>query len=421
MENLFENDTSLAQSLRPKDLDEFLGQTHLLKRDGTIYKSIVNAKLKSVIFYGPPGVGKTTLAKIIASYYKANFEILNAVLCGVPELRKVIDRAIEDKKRGMETLLFVDEVHRWNKAQQDALLPVLEDNTIKFVGATVENPFFYIIKPLLSRSLLLTLHPLSKDDLGKLFDRAIDYYKKSKNKEIVFDMDTKELIINLSQKDARYLLNIIELIAESSEKDILKLSIDDLDGIIEKKLLFDRSSDQHYDTISAFIKSIRGSDPDAAIYYLSLMLDSGEDPRFIARRLIILASEDVGLADPYAITIATSTLDAINFVGLPEAEINLAHATVYLACAPKSNTAYMALNKAKKSIKDEQILKIPEHLKNIHTEDLKNRYLYPHDFPEHFVKQRYLSEKRKFYHPSDVGFEKKIKERLQKLWGDDDT
>ncbi|MGC8482979.1 MAG: replication-associated recombination protein A [Thermodesulfobium sp.] len=420
MENLFENDTSLAQSLRPKDLDEFLGQSHLLKRDGTIYKGIVNAKLKSVILYGPPGIGKTTLAKIIASYSKANFEILNAVLSGVPELRKVIDRAIEDKKRGMETLLFVDEVHRWNKAQQDALLPVLEDSTIKFVGATVENPFFYIIKPLLSRSLLLTLHPLSKDDLGKLFDRAIEYYKKFKNKEITFDLQTKDLIINLSQKDARYLLNIVELIVDSSDTDKLKLSIDDLDGIIEKKLLLDRSSDQHYDTISAFIKSIRGSDPDAAIYYLALMLDSGEDPRFIARRLIILASEDIGLADPYAITIATSILDAVNFVGLPEAEINLAHATVYLACAPKSNTAYMALNNAKKSIKDEQILKIPEHLKNIHTEDLKNRYLYPHDFPEHFVKQRYLSENRKFYHPSDVGFEKKIKERLLKLWGDNE-
>jgi len=419
MESLFESETSLAKLLQPRNLDEFLGQGHLLKKDGVIYKSIVNAKLKSVILYGPPGVGKTTLAKIIASYSKANFEILNAVLSGLPEFRKIIDKAVENKKRGIDTLLFVDEVHRWNKAQQDALLPVLEDNTIKFVGATVENPFFYIIKPLLSRSLLLTLHPLSKDDLEKLFYRAIDYYKKSKNKEIVFDKETKDLIINLSQKDARYLLNIIELIAESSGENIVKLSKNSLEGIIEKKLLFDRSSDQHYDTISAFIKSIRGSDPDAAIYYLALMLDSGEDPRFIARRLIILASEDIGLADPYAITIATSTLDAINFVGLPEAEINLAHATVYLACAPKSNTAYMALNKAKKSIKDEQILKIPEHLKNIHTEDLKNRYLYPHDFPEHFVKQRYLSEKRKFYYPSDVGFEKKIKERLQKLWGNE--
>ncbi|WP_448590269.1 replication-associated recombination protein A [Thermodesulfobium sp.] len=419
MESLFESETSLAKLLQPRNLDEFLGQGHLLKKDGVIYKSIVNAKLKSVILYGPPGVGKTTLAKIIASYSKANFEILNAVLSGLPEFRKIIDKAVENKKRGIDTLLFVDEVHRWNKAQQDALLPVLEDNTIKFVGATVENPFFYIIKPLLSRSLLLTLHPLSKDDLEKLFYRAIDYYKKSKNKEIVFDKETKDLIINLSQKDARYLLNIIELIAESSEENIVKLSKNSLEGIIEKKLLFDRSSDQHYDTISAFIKSIRGSDPDAAIYYLALMLDSGEDPRFIARRLIILASEDIGLADPYAITIATSTLDAINFVGLPEAEINLAHATVYLACAPKSNTAYMALNNAKKSIKDEQILKIPEHLKNIHTEDLKNRYLYPHDFPEHFVKQRYLSEKRKFYYPSDVGFEKKIKERLQKLWGNE--
>ena len=419
MESLFESETSLAKLLQPRNLDEFLGQGHLLKKDGVIYKSIVNAKLKSVILYGPPGVGKTTLAKIIASYSKANFEILNAVLSGLPEFRKIIDKAVENKKRGIDTLLFVDEVHRWNKAQQDALLPVLEDNTIKFVGATVENPFFYIIKPLLSRSLLLTLHPLSKDDLEKLFYRAIDYYKKSKNKEIVFDKETKDLIINLSQKDARYLLNIIELIAESSGENIVKLSKNSLEGIIEKKLLFDRSSDQHYDTISAFIKSIRGSDPDAAIYYLALMLGSGEDPRFIARRLIILASEDIGLADPYAITIATSTLDAINFVGLPEAEINLAHATVYLACAPKSNTAYMALNKAKKSIKDEQILKIPEHLKNIHTEDLKNRYLYPHDFPEHFVKQRYLSEKRKFYYPSDVGFEKKIKERLQKLWGNE--
>jgi putative ATPase len=419
MESLFESETSLAKLLQPRNLDEFLGQGHLLKKDGVIYKSIVNAKLKSVILYGPPGVGKTTLAKIIASYSKANFEILNAVLSGLPEFRKIIDKAVENKKRGIDTLLFVDEVHRWNKAQQDALLPVLEDNTIKFVGATVENPFFYIIKPLLSRSLLLTLHPLSKDDLEKLFYRAIDYYKKSKNKEIVFDKETKDLIINLSQKDARYLLNIIELIAESSGENIVKLSKNSLEGIIEKKLLFDRSSDQHYDTISAFIKSIRGSDPDAAIYYLALMLDSGEDPRFIARRLIILASEDIGLADPYAITIATSTLDAINFVGLPEAEINLAHATVYLACAPKSNTAYMALNNAKKSIKDEQILKIPEHLKNIHTEDLKNRYLYPHNFPEHFVKQRYLSEKRKFYYPSDVGFEKKIKERLQKLWGDE--
>ncbi|AWB10451.1 putative ATPase [Thermodesulfobium acidiphilum] len=419
MENLFESELSLSQAICPKNLDEFLGQSHLLRKDGTIYKSIINAKLKSVILYGPPGVGKTTLARIIASYSKANFETLNAVLSGVPELRKIIEKAIEDKKRGIETLLFVDEVHRWNKAQQDALLPVLEDNSIRFVGATVENPFFYIIKPLLSRSLLLTLHPLSKDDLGKLFDRAINYYKKSKNKEIIFDLQTKELIINLAQKDARYLLKIIELIVESSEEDTIKLSKNDLDGIIEKKLLFDKSSDQHYDTISAFIKSIRGSDPDAAIYYLALMLNSGEDPRFIARRLIILASEDIGMADPYAITIAVATLDAINFVGLPEAEINLAHATVYLACAPKSNSAYMALNKAKKSIQDEEILKIPEHLKNIHTEDLKNRYLYPHDFPEHFVRQRYLSQNKKFYYPSDVGFEKKIKERLQKLWGEE--
>ncbi|AEE14751.1 AAA ATPase central domain protein [Thermodesulfobium narugense DSM 14796] len=419
MKNLFESEISLSQAIRPKNLDEFLGQSHLLRKDGTIYKSIVNAKLRSVILYGPPGVGKTTLAKIIASYSKANFEILNAVLSGVPELRKIIEKAIDDKKRGIETLLFVDEVHRWNKAQQDALLPVLEDNTIRFVGATVENPFFYIIKPLLSRSLLLTLHPLNKEDLSKLFDRAINYYKRYKNKEIIFDMQTKELIINLAQKDARYLLNIIELIVESSEEDTIRLSKDALDGIIEKKLLFDKSSDQHYDTISAFIKSIRGSDPDAAIYYLALMLNSGEDPRFIARRLIILASEDIGMADPYAITIAVSTLDAVNFVGLPEAEINLAHATVYLACAPKSNTAYIALNNAKKSIQDEEILKIPEHLKNIHTEDLKNRYLYPHDFPDHFVRQRYLSENKKFYYPSDVGFEKKIKERIQKLWGDE--
>ncbi|WP_346879205.1 replication-associated recombination protein A [Clostridium sp. UBA7791] len=419
----------LAQRLKPSNLDEFVGQDHILAKDKLLYRSIKGDRITSLIFYGPPGVGKTSLAKIIAKTTKCNYVELNAVTSGIKDIKNVIDEATREiSMSGKKTILFIDEIHRFNKTQQDSLLPHVEKGIVTLVGATTENPFFEVNKALLSRSMIFKLELLSKENIVSLLNRALKDRKLGYGSiNIKLYKEAEEFICDNAVGDGRRALNALELAVLTTNKredGIIHITLDVVEECMQKKqVTYDKSGDYHYDIISAFIKSIRGSDPDASVHYLARMLSGGEDPEFIARRLVISASEDIGNADPYALLIANAALNAVKFIGMPEARIPLAQATIYLAGAPKSNASYNAINLALEDIEKEEVGRVPLHLRgnNYSGSNILNegsRYKYPHDYENHYVKQQYMPKellKKKYYTPTSMGYEKRIKDRLDTL------
>lgn len=400
----------LAERMRPKTLRDFAGQATVL--NGALGKMISQGQIPSLIFFGAPGTGKTTLAKIIANVTSSKFVKVNAALSGVTELRNLVKEAEDQRKfYGRRTILFVDEIHRFNKGQQDFLLPYVEDGRLTLIGATTENPFFEVNAALLSRVKIVRLEKLSPDDVKKILRRAID----SEYKNFPVEERALEIIADFADGDARTALNLLEQAAFTE-----KISVESLRELLGEKIRrYDKGGDVHFDTASAFIKSMRGSDPDAAIFYLAKMIDGGEDLKFIARRIVICAAEDVGNADPQALILANAAAQAAQFVGLPEARIILAQAVTYIATAPKSNAAYLAIDKALADVKTSDD-EIPKHLRDTHYKGAKTfgngiGYKYPHDFPNHFVRQQYLPDKKisaKYYEPTEQGFESTIKKRL---------
>ena len=415
--------------MRPKSLDEFVGQEHLLG-PGKLLRGIVQAgKLHSLILWGPPGSGKTTLARILASAAGATCVQFSAVTSGVKDLKKVIQEAEELHRLGKPTVLFIDEIHHFNKAQQDNFLPHVERGTLILIGATTENPSFEVISPLLSRCQVLVLNTLSADDVRTVVDRALqDPQRGLGTWKLDISAEAREFIIQQSQGDCRVALNALETAAVLAREDAAHKSIE-LNHVQEalqrKPLQYDKAGEEHYNVISAFIKSLRGSDPDAALYWLMRMIEAGEDPLFIARRMIIFASEDIGNADPQALQVAVAAKDAVHFVGLPEGRIPLAQATTYLATAPKSNASYKAMLAAAKDVEDKGALPVPLHLRNAPTPLMEKLgygkdYKYAHNFPDHIVEQEHLPKElsgRKYYSPSESGHEKQIQDRL-KSWGE---
>ena len=406
----------LAVRMRPRSLAEVVGHRHILAEGCLLPRLVSTNSFGSLIFYGPPGCGKTTLADVIARQTNSRFVKINAVLSNVAQLRDEL--AAARYRRGERTILFIDEIHRFNKAQQDLLLPDVEDGNVRLIGVTTQNPGFYINAPLLSRSHLFKLEPLSSDDIAKVLRRALENTERGLGNFNCRASDAVLLdIANICDGDLRRALNALEtmVLAAGGNSD---LSEDDIKVFAkERRVRYDADEDEHYNTISAFIKSVRGCDPDAAMYWLAKMLAGGEDPRFIARRLVILASEDVGLADPRALPIANAAFDAVERVGLPECELNLAHATIFLACAPKSNSATMALARAKELIRGEPVQPVPLHLRDSHTSlnrKLGNGadYIYPHDCPNHISGQEYMPRPAQIYRPTDYGAEKQVAERL---------
>ena len=408
---LFKSETlkePLAYRLCPRTLDEYVGQEHILGEGKLLRRAIESDRVTSLILYGPPGTGKTALARVIASKTKAHFEWLNAATAGLDELRKIIRSAKLRRVKGIRTILFLDEIHRFNKLQQDALLPDVEEGNIILIAATVENPFFYVNSALLSRSQVFELKPLTETDILGILNNALkDSERGLGNLKITVDEDALAHIARMSDGDARRALSALEiavLTTPPDENGNIKINLQIAEESIQKKVIvYDKKGDQHYDTISAFIKSMRGSDPDAAVYYLAKMLYAGEDPRFIARRIVICASEDVGNADPMALVIATSALRAVEFIGMPEARIPLAQAAIYVAKASKSNASYMAIEAALEDIKTEQTMDVPDHLKDSSYPGAKKLghgegYKYPHDYGGH-VEQDYLQKKKKYYNP----------------------
>jgi len=398
----------LAYRMCPMDLNEYVGQKHILS-DGKLLRRAIEAdRITSLILHGPPGIGKTALARIIAERTKAHFEWLNAATIGLDELRKVIQQARARKKQGNRTIVFLDEIHRFNKLQQDALLPDVEEGNIILIAATVENPFFYVNSTLLSRSQVFQLKPLEKEELLEIMRRAVnDKEHGLGNLGIIADEDALSHIAEMSDGDARKVLSALEIASLTTLPDSdgrIRITLKIAEESIQKKhIVYDKKGDQHYDTISAFIKSMRGSDPDAAIYYMAKMLYAGEDPRFIARRIVICASEDVGNADPMALVVATSALRAVEFIGMPEAKIPLAQAAIYVAKAPKSNACYKAIESAMEDVEKEQTMEVPDHLKDSHYPGAKKLghgkdYKYPHDYGG-YVEQEYLPKKKKYYKP----------------------
>ncbi|MCR5002077.1 MAG: replication-associated recombination protein A [Lachnospiraceae bacterium] len=425
-----EKESPLAARLRPTTLDEVVGQQHIIGRDKLLYRSIKADKLSSMIFYGPPGTGKTTLAKVIANTTGSEFTQLNATVAGKKDMEAVTDKARDNL--GMynkKTILFIDEIHRFNKGQQDYLLPFVEDGTIILIGATTENPYFEVNGALLSRSLIFELKPLSKGDIGELIRRAIyDEAKGMGSYGAVIDDDAADFLADMANGDARAALNAIEigvLTTDRSQDGKIHITLDVAQECIQKRAIkYDKTGDNHYDTISAFIKSMRGSDPDAAVYYLARMLSAGEDIKFIARRIMICASEDVGMADPQALQVAVAASLAVERVGMPEARILLSQAAVYVATAPKSNASYLAINEAMDMVEKGETYPIPRHLQNVHAdsagEEREQGYLYAHDYPNHYVNQQYLPYElngKEFYKPTGNGYEVKIKEHMRKLKG----
>ena len=425
-QNTMKDESPLASRLRPQTLDEVVGQQHIIGKDKLLYRAIMADKLSSIVFYGPPGTGKTTLAKVIAHTTSADFVQLNATVAGKKDMEEVIGKAKDNLGMyGRKTILFVDEIHRFNKGQQDFLLPFVEDGTIILIGATTENPYFEVNGALISRSIIFELKPLDKSDIKVILNRAV--YDKEKgmgslNAEI--DDDALDFLADISNGDARNALNAIELgvlTTKPSEDGKIHINLAIAEQCIQRRTLkYDKDGDNHYDTISAFIKSMRGSDPDAAVYYLARMLHAGEDIKFIARRIMICASEDVGNADPQALVVAVNACLAVERLGMPEARIPLAQAATYVACAPKSNAAYLAINKALDVVEHEESYSIPPHLqdasyKNAGKLGHGEGYKYAHDYPNHYVKQQYLPTKLMdmvFYEPTDNGYEKRIKEHL---------
>lgn len=419
-------DLPLAARMRPKTLDEFTGQSHIIAPGKLLRRAIEADRLTSLILYGPPGSGKTSLAYCISSVTKAEFASINATTSNVDELRKVILRAKQLKNlSGKKTILFIDEIHRFNKAQQDCLLPDVEEANVILIGATVHNPFFALLAPLLSRSLVFELKPLSTDEIMAILDNAIkDKSRGLGSLKIKFQKGALEFLSKTSDGDARRALSALEVGALTTPKDksgFVNFDLPVAEESIQKKIvLYDHDEDAHYDTASAFIKSMRGSDPDAALYWLAKMLYAGEDPRFIARRICICAAEDVGNADPQALVLANAALQISEFVGLPECRIPLAQAAVYVACAPKSNAAYLGIEKAAEDVEKGRLLEVPEHLKDTHYKGAEKLghgkgYKYDHNFPGHYVKQEYFPSQAKYYQPTDIGYEAKIKARLENL------
>lgn len=398
----------LAYRMCPRTLEEYIGQNHILGKGKLLRRAIEADRITSLILYGPSGTGKTALARIIAEKTKAHFEWLNAATAGLDELRKVIQSARTRKAKDIRTILFLDEIHRFNKLQQDALLPDVEEGNITLIAATVENPFFYVNSALLSRSQVFELKPLTEEDILKIINSAIhDKERGLGTLKIIASEDALRHIAKMSGGDARKALSALEIAVLTTPPDSeagINITIQIAEESIQKKVIvYDKKGDQHYDTISAFIKSMRGSDPDAAVYYLAKMLYAGEDPRFIARRIVICASEDVGDADPMALVLATSALKAVEFIGVPEARIPLAQAAIYIAKAPKNNSCYKAIEEAMKDIESEQTMEVPNHLKDSHYPGAKKLghgegYKYPHDHGG-YVEQEYLPKKKKYYKP----------------------
>ena len=424
-----ENDSPLAMRLRPRTLEEVVGQQHIVGKDKLLYRAIKADKLSSIIFYGPPGTGKTTLAKVIANTTSADFCQINATVAGKKEMEDVVERAKNNLGMyGKKTILFVDEIHRFNKGQQDYLLPFVEDGTIVLVGATTENPYFEVNGALISRSIIFELKPLSKEDIKEILKRAV-YDKERGMGSYKADIDDEalEFLADIANGDARSALNAIELgilTTDRSDDGLIHIDLKKAEQFIQKRAVrYDKTGDNHYDTISAFIKSMRGSDPDAVSYYLAKMLYAGEDIKFIARRIMICASEDVGNADPYALVVATNAALAVERIGMPEARIILSQAALYVACAPKSNSCYMAVDKAMELVKTTKTAPVPAHLQDAHYKSASKLghgigYKYAHDYPNHYVKQQYLPdglEDVKFYEPTDNGYEKQIKTHLKKI------
>lgn len=423
-----EKESPLAKRLRPTTLDEVVGQKHIIGKDKLLYRAIMADKVSSVIFYGPPGTGKTTLAMVIANTTSAIFKSLNATTSGKKDMEAVVEEA--QKNYGMyqkKTILFIDEIHRFNKAQQDFLLPYVEDGTIVLIGATTENPYFEVNKALLSRSHIFRLEPLQKEDVEGLIERAVyDTEKGMGAYHADITDDAKDFLADASNGDARNALNAIELgilTTKPSEDGKIHITLEVAEECIQQRAIrFDKDGDSHYDTISAFIKSMRGSDPNGAVFYLAKMLEAGESVTFIARRIMICACEDVGLADPQAIQVAVACSQAVERVGMPEAQIILANAALYVAGAPKSNAVVNAIYSAMDMVRSKRTGAIPPYLRDAHYEGAKEfghvGYLYPHDYPENYVRQQYLPDEIKdavFYHPSDNGYEKSVKSRLEHL------
>jgi len=399
-----DNYIPLARLLQPLTLEEFYGQDKLTGKQSILRKFIDQDKLVSCIFYGPPGSGKSALARIIAHKTKSDFIPLNAVTARVEDLRKAFIRAENNKQRNIRTILFIDEIHRFNKMQQDGLLPALEEGVVTLIGTTTRNPFYSLIPPLRSRVLLFPFEKLTLEALTNILLRA------EKKEGLIVEKDAFEYLISFANGDARRMLNLLEASIIISGKKITKNT---LVQIIDKQaLLYDRDEDLHYDIISAFIKSVRGSDPDAALYWLARMLEGGEDPLFIARRLIILASEDIGLADRFSLLLAEAAYRAVDKIGMPEARIILAHTTIYMALQPKSNSSYLAIEKAVEYVKTQKSQEVPSYLRSSHPG--KKDYKYPHDFKYHYIKQDYMKEKIRFYQPDEqpLGEEKELKKRL---------
>lgn len=428
-ENTMEKESPLASRLRPRTLDEVVGQQHIIGKDKLLYRAIKADKLGSVIFYGPPGTGKTTLAKVIANTTQADFKQINATVAGKKDMEEVVTEAKNNMGMyGRRTILFVDEIHRFNKGQQDYLLPFVEDGTLTLIGATTENPYFEVNGALLSRSRIFELKPLEKDDIKQLIYRAVtDSERGMGTYRVKIEEDAADFLADTANGDARAALNAVELgvlTTERSEDGLIHIDLAAAQGCIQKRAVrYDKDGDNHYDTISAFIKSMRGSDPDAAVYYLARMLYAGEDIKFIARRIMICASEDVGNADPQALNVAVSAALAAERIGLPEAQIILSQAASYVACAPKSNAAYVAIQNAMENVKTTRTMPVPVHLQDRHYKGAAKLghgegYKYAHDYPKHYVKQQYLPDGMEgtvFYEPSDNGYEKQIKAHMKWL------
>lgn len=415
----------LAERMRPKTFEEFAGQGHLVGQDGVIRRMLERSSIRSMILWGPPGSGKTTLARLLATRLNADFVQINAISSGVKDLREIIDAAEKSRSIGRRTVLFIDEIHRFNKSQQAALLKSVENGTLVLIGATTENPSFEVISPLLSRSSVYVLESLTPEDLAALLDRALEEDEIIKGTSVT--PDAREELITQSGGDARVMLNTLEVAYDISD-------FGEGSAVITRDLVreayqthhyrYDRAGEEHYNTISAFIKSVRGSDPDAAVYYLARMLEAGEDPKFIARRLIVLASEDIGNAEPYALTLATAAFTAVDYVGMPEASLILAQAATYLSSCPKSNASYMAIQGAFSEVRRRPGVAIPMHLRNAPTRLMKEigygkEYKYSHDSPDHFVEQNFLPDELRdaiFYEPTDIGREASLRKYLESKW-----
>ena len=425
-----EQESPLASRMRPTTLDEVVGQKHIIGKDKLLYRAIRADQLGSIIFYGPPGTGKTTLAKVIANTTSASFRQINATVAGKKDMEDVVKEAKDALGMyGKKTILFVDEIHRFNKSQQDYLLPYVEDGTLILIGATTENPYFEVNGALLSRSRIFELKALEKDDVKELVLRAVRDEKKGMGSyHAVIDDEAADFLADVSGGDARAALNAVELGVLTTERDpadgLIHITLDVAQECIQKRAVrYDKDGDNHYDTISAFIKSMRGSDPDAAVYYLARMLYAGEDIKFIARRIMICAAEDVGNADPQALTVAVSAAQAVERIGMPEAQIILSQAVLYVATAPKSNSACNAVFEAMDAVKNQRSMPVPAHLQDSHYGGSAKLghgigYKYAHNYPNHYVKQQYLPdgmEGQTFYHPSENGYESKIVEHMRLL------